>query len=183
LLTTKDIIYRNNAAGIKVIVAVNDPGLVQHIEQSQKESATCALKIIVGGHREGWVDFDRELVNASGDFPRPAGKEATANSNISILYFTSGTTGMPKMVMYDCTYPLGHIVTAKYWQHVQDVGLHLTVADKGWAKAAWGKKYGQWICGSTVFVYDFDEFNPHKMLETISRYWGIPPSVPHTYHL
>ncbi len=85
---------------------------------------------------------------------------ATENADTSLLYFTSGTTGMPKMVQHDFVYPLGHILTAKYWQSVEDGGLHLTVADTGWAKAAWGKIYGQWICGAAVFVYDYDRFVP-----------------------
>jgi acetyl-CoA synthetase len=181
LLTTKDIVYRNNAASIKAIVAVMEPELVQDIEQSQGASPTLALKILVGGQRDGWYDFHRELAEASEGFRRPTGAAATANKDISILYFTSGTTGMPKMVMHDFTYPLGHIVTAKYWQNVQDGGLHLTVADTGWAKAAWGKIYGQWICGSAVFVYDFDEFKPKDMLETIIKHgvttFCAPPTI------
>lgn len=98
-----------------------------------------------------------------------------------LLYFTSGTTGLPKMVLHDFSYPLGHILTAKYWQNVQDNGLHLTVADTGWAKAAWGKLYGQWLCGSAVFVYDYDRFVPHAMLDVLQKYrvtsFCAPPTV------
>ena len=105
----------------------------------------------------------------------------TENTDTSLLYFTSGTTGMPKMVQHDFVYPLGHIVTAKYWQNVQDGGLHLTVADTGWAKAAWGKIYGQWLCGSAVFVYDYERFVPAALLGVIAKHkvttFCAPPTM------
>ena len=104
-----------------------------------------------------------------------------SKEDISLLYFTSGTTGNPKMVTHNFDYPLGHIVTAKYWHNVEDDGLHLTVADTGWAKAVWGKIYGQWICGSAVMVYDYDRFDPVEMLKVISRHrvttFCAPPTV------
>ena len=114
-----------------------------------------------------WMDFSVLSEKAPSGFERPA--NVNVNSDIMLLYFTSGTTGMPKMVRHDWAYPLGHIVTALYWQRVVEGGLHLTVADTGWAKAAWGKIYGQWICGSGVFVYDYDHFVPAQMLDVISR--------------
>jgi acetyl-CoA synthetase len=105
----------------------------------------------------------------------------TENADTSLLYFTSGTTGMPKMVQHDFVYPLGHILTAKYWQNVMDGGLHLTVADTGWAKAAWGKIYGQWLCGSAVFVYDYDRFVPSALLGVIAKHrvttFCAPPTM------
>jgi len=181
LLTAKDIIYRNNAADIKMIVAVAEDEVIRHVEDSMEKSPSLKHKVLVGGSREGWYDFNAELEKASDNFARPVGEEATSNSDISLLYFTSGTTGMPKMVQHDFTYPLGHIVTAKYWQNVQDGGLHLTVADTGWAKAVWGKIYGQWICGSAVFVYDYIKFDPKRLLQMIEKYkittFCAPPTI------
>ena len=126
-----------------------------------------------------WIDFSPLMENASPEFKRPTQK--TANSDIMLLYFTSGTTGLPKMVLLDYAYPLGHIATAKYWHQAVPGGLHLTVADTGWAKAAWGKIYGQWLCEAVVFVYDYDRFVPSAMLEIISKYrltsFCAPPTV------
>jgi acetyl-CoA synthetase len=126
-----------------------------------------------------WADFSSLMKKAPETFARPA--KINANDDIMLLYFTSGTTGMPKMVRHNFSYPLGHILTAKYWQQVQPGGLHLTVADTGWAKAAWGKIYGQWICGAAIFVYDYDRFVPPAMLETIIRHkvttFCAPPTV------
>jgi acetyl-CoA synthetase len=133
------------------------------------------------GRRLEWQDFNLAVAAASPHFSRPTGQDATQNADIMLLYFTSGTTGMPKMVRHDFTYPLGHIVTAKYWQCVKMGGLHLTVADTGWAKAAWGKIYGQWLCECAVFVYDYDRFVPSAMLEVIGRHrvtsFCAPPTV------
>lgn len=181
LLTTKDIVYRNNAADIKMIVCVNEPEVIQHVEEAQTKSPSLQAKALVGGSREDWFDFHRELELASSDFEKPTGNDASQNSDIMLLYFTSGTTGMPKMVQHNYTYPLGHILTAKYWQKVDDDGLHLTVADTGWAKAVWGKIYGQWLCGCAVFVYDYDKFVPKEMLEVIIKHgvtsFCAPPTI------
>ncbi len=181
LLTTKDIVYRNNAADIKMIVCVNEPEVIQHVEEAQTKSPSLQAKALVGGSREDWFDFHRELELASSDFEKPTGNDASQNSDIMLLYFTSGTTGMPKMVQHNYTYPLGHILTAKYWQNVDDDGLHLTVADTGWAKAVWGKIYGQWLCGCAVFVYDYDKFVPREMLEVIIKHgvtsFCAPPTI------
>lgn len=181
LLTAKDIIYRSNAADIKMIVSVAEDEVIKHIEDSLEESPTVKLKALVGGSRDGWYNFDSELEKSSDIFARPSGKDTPSNSDIMLLYFTSGTTGMPKMVQHDFTYPLGHIHTAKYWQNVIDGGLHLTIADTGWAKAMWGKLYGQWIAGSGVFVYDYDKFVPHDILNVISKYgvttFCAPPTI------
>ncbi|MCX7921529.1 MAG: AMP-binding protein [Clostridia bacterium] len=181
LLTTKDIVYRNNAADIKMIVCVAEEEVIQHVEESMASSPSLKVKALVGGSKDGWYDFNSELQNAPEDFTRPTGDEASTNDDILLLYFTSGTTGMPKMVRHDFTYPLGHILTAKYWQNVQDGGLHLTVADTGWAKAVWGKIYGQWICGAAVFVYDYNKFVPKDMLSVITKHgvtsFCAPPTV------
>lgn len=181
LLTAKDLIYRNNAADIKAVVSVAEDEVINHIEASLDQSPTLKYKILVGGKKDGWLSFNDEINEASPDFERPTGDEATTNDDISLLYFTSGTTGMPKMVQHNFSYPLGHIVTAKYWQNVIDGGLHLTVADTGWAKAVWGKIYGQWICGSAVFVYDYDKFVPKDLLNVIVKYgvttFCAPPTI------
>jgi acetyl-CoA synthetase len=164
-----------------MIVSVSDEIVIRHIEESEAQSPSLSLKILVGGSRDGWLDFNAEIERAPEFFPRPSGDSATSNSDIMLLYFTSGTTGMPKMVQHDFTYPLGHILTAKYWQNVQEDGLHLTVADTGWAKAVWGKIYGQWIAGCAVFVYDYERFEPRKLLDVLVKY-GItsfcaPPTI------
>jgi acetyl-CoA synthetase len=181
LLTKKDIVYRCNAADIKMIVAVAEDDVIRHIEDAASESPSLKIKALVGGTRDGWLDFATELENSQDKFDRPSGCEATTNNDIMLLYFTSGTTGMPKMVQHNFTYPLGHILTAKYWQNVADGGLHLTVADTGWAKAMWGKIYGQWISGAAVFVYDYDKFVPKELLDVIVKYkitsFCAPPTI------
>ncbi|NLA48794.1 MAG: AMP-binding protein, partial [Bacteroidales bacterium] len=160
LLTAKDIVYRNNAADIRMIVCVPDPVVMQHIEESEDKSPSLKNKVLIGEDREGWINFSKGMDESPEKFLRPGPDEAVKNDDAMLLYFTSGTTGMPKMVTHDFTYPLGHIVTARYWQCVQDNGLHFTIADTGWAKSAWGKIYGQWISGSAVMTYDYDKFVP-----------------------
>lgn len=181
LLTGKDIVYRNNMANIKMIVSVDEDQVVHHIEEAEKDSPSLKYKVLVGGTRDGWLDFNREIKDSSDIFNRLTGEGASTNEDTSLLYFTSGTTGMPKMVQHSFTYPLGHITTAKYWQNVTEDGLHLTVADTGWAKAVWGKIYGQWICGSAIFVYDYDKFVPGELIEVISKYkvttFCAPPTI------
>ncbi len=181
LLTAKDIVYRNNLADIKMIVSVADAEVINHVEAAEAQSPSLCLKVLVGASRSGWLDFNAEMERSPSSFTRPVNDAASSNDDILLLYFTSGTTGMPKMVRHDFTYPLGHILTAKYWQNVQDNGLHLTVADTGWAKAVWGKIYGQWIAGCAVFVYDFDKFAPGKLLDVLVKYgvtsFCAPPTV------
>jgi acetyl-CoA synthetase len=181
LLTTKDIVYRNSAADIKMIVCVAEPEVIQHVEESMDKSPTLKVKALVGGSRDGWYDFNSELEKSSVKFEKPTGVDAATNDDIMLLYFTSGTTGMPKMVRHDFSYPLGHILTAKYWQNVKDDGLHLTVADTGWAKAVWGKIYGQWLAGCAVFVYDYNKFVPKELLNVVSKHgvtsFCAPPTI------
>jgi acetyl-CoA synthetase len=181
LLTSKDIIYRNNAANIKMIVSVDEPEVLKHIDDSTEKSPSLKYRVSLHGNREGWHNLTDEMNKASSSYERPVGINATQNSDIMLLYFTSGTTGMPKMVLHNFVYPLAHIITAKYWQNVTEDGLHLTVADTGWAKAAWGKIYGQWLCGSAVFVYDYEKFVPKELLEVISRHkvttFCAPPTI------
>lgn len=181
LLTSKDIVYRCNAADIKMIVSVAEDEVINHVEESMASSPSLKIKALVGGSKDGWLDFNSEVENASSEFIRPTGSDAPSNDDIMLLYFTSGTTGMPKMVRHNFTYPLGHILTAKYWQNVTEDGLHLTVADTGWAKAVWGKIYGQWLAGSAVFVYDYNKFVPKDLLNVISKHkvttFCAPPTI------
>ncbi|HTP58188.1 MAG TPA: AMP-binding protein [Spirochaetia bacterium] len=177
LLTKKDIVYRNNAASIMTIVTVNEQKIMDSVDAALPESPTLRHRIALGSGRKGWLDLNAGLKNAGSSLSRMP----TENADTSLLYFTSGTTGMPKMVQHDFAYPLGHILTAKYWQNVQEGGLHLTVADTGWAKAAWGKIYGQWLSGSAVFVYDYDRFVPEALLEVVARHkvttFCAPPTI------
>lgn len=145
LLTEHDIIYRCNKAGIKAIVSTGDEVVLGHIQRSMSECPTVEALISTGPVvPEGWYDFNRSIA-AAAPFERP--ETANSNDDISLLYFTSGTTGEPKMVAHDFTYPLGHIITASYWHNLDEDSLHLTLADTGWGKAVWGKLYGQWIAG------------------------------------
>ncbi len=179
LLTKKDIIYRSQAADIKMIVCVGEEEVTKHINDAVPECPTIRHLISVGPFiPEGWSDFQQGIKIAS-PFIKP--EKVNDNGDISILYFTSGTTGNPKMVIHDFTYPLGHISTAKYWHNLHEKSLHLTVADTGWAKAVWGKLYGQWIVGACVFVYDHEKFTPADMLQVISQYkvtsFCAPPTI------
>jgi acetyl-CoA synthetase len=178
LLTKKDIVYRANAATIKAIVAVGDDLIVEHISSSLAESPSIEHCISVGPTiPKNWSDFHKGLEGAA-PFVRP---EKNSNDDLMLMYFTSGTTGNPKMVVHSYTYPLGHIVTAKYWHDLSEDSLHLTVADTGWGKAAWGKLYGQWIVGASIFVYDHEKFTPADMLAMIQKYrissFCAPPTV------
>lgn len=181
LLSTKDIVYRNNAADIKMIVCVPETEVIQHVEEAGPKSPTFKVKALIGENREGWLNFNSGMESSSEEFVRPVGDQITQNEDIMLLYFTSGTTGMPKMVNHNFIYPLGHILTAKYWQNVQDNGLHFTVADTGWAKSAWGKIYGQWLSGSAVMTFDFDKFIPKNLMEVIVKYkvttFCAPPTI------
>ena len=181
LLTTKDIVYRNKAADIKMIVTIDDADVMKRVDEAQPQTPTLVAKATLGGSREGWLQFTSGVEKAPAAFVRPAGAKATQNGDIMLIYFTSGTTGMPKMVLHDFTYPLGHIITAKYWQDVKAGGLHLTVSDTGWAKAMWGKIYGQWLSECAVFVYDYDRFVPKDLLSIIAKHgvtsFCAPPTI------
>lgn len=179
LLTEKDIVYRCNAADIKAIVAVGDDIVLNHIKDARPKCPTVKNYISIGPViPEGWEDFNKGIEEAPA-FVRP--EVVNTNDDISLLYFTSGTTGEPKMVAHDFIYPLGHIITASYWHNLHEDSLHMTLADTGWGKAVWGKYYGQWIAGANVFVYDFEKFEPVDVLHMIHNY-GItsfcaPPTV------
>lgn len=168
LLTKKDIVYRCNAAGIKGIVCVGEKEVTHHVEEALPECPTVQCCISTGPDiPEGWYDFNQGIENAK-PFVRPL--RPNSNTDPMLLYFTSGTTGEPKMVVHDFLYPLGHIITGKYWHNLDKDSLHLTLADTGWGKAVWGKLYGQWISGANVFVYDFDKFKPVDVLQKIHDY-------------
>ncbi|MEG1612836.1 MAG: AMP-binding protein [Clostridia bacterium] len=178
LLTPKDIAYRCNEANIQLLFTTNETDVLEHIDLALPHCKTLKNIFSVDGNSK-YLDLSSELESASDTYNftyRPN------NDDPMLVYFTSGTTGMPKMVMHNFTYPLGHIITAKYWQSVFDGGLHFTMAETGWAKCSWGEIYGQWIAGSTVFVYDYHgRFTPTDVLPLLSKY-GIttfcaPPTI------
>lgn len=168
LLTKKDIIYRCQAADIKMIICADDKNIVQHIVDAMPECPTVTHLVATEPvDADGFLDFQEGMQNAPA-FKRPV--HPNSNEDISLMYFTSGTTGQPKMVAHDFTYPLGHLVTASYWHNLTEDSLHLTIADTGWGKAVWGKLYGQWIAGANIFVYDHVKFTPADMLEMIQTH-------------
>ncbi len=182
MLAAEDLEYRFNAAEIKMVVTYDDPALQKEVDKAKSKCDSVEKLVTVGQTaRQNWISFYDDYELFSSTFERPAGDGATHNDDIMIVYFTSGTSSNPKMVAHTYTYPLGHIVTAKYWQHVVDGGRHLTVAETGWAKALWGKIYGQWIAGSAVFTYDMTTFIPGKLLEKMAEYkvttFCAPPTV------
>ena len=180
-LTRKDVVYRANSADVKAIVAVNDEYVCTQVEEAMSDCPTVREKFIVDGSREGWVDFDELIVGYPDTFERPTGDVGVTSKDIMLMYFTSGTTGNPKAVEHNFAHPLGHIITAKYWQQVQENKLHMSVTDSGWAKFGWGKIYGQWIAGATIFAYDMDKFVPTKLLQKIQDYklttFCAPPTM------
>ena len=181
-LTKKDIVYRGNAASVKGIICVDDDFVVNQTELSEAEIPSLQYKFLVGEPREGWKRLHDAFDTCSDVFERPTGEEATRWNDIMLVYFTSGTTGMPKLVQHNFAYPLGHIVTAKYWQHVEENHLHMSVSDSGWAKFGWGKIYGQWVCGATIFCYDMvGRFNPKHLLSKVEKYkvttFCAPPTM------
>jgi hypothetical protein len=168
LLTKKDIVYRCQAAGIKMIVAAGEPGITEHILAAMPDSPTVERLVSVGPeYPEGFEDFHKGM-EAAAPFVRP--EHVNTNEDISLMYFTSGTTGEPKMVAHDFTYPLGHIATGCFWHNLHENSLHLTIADTGWGKAVWGKLYGQMIAGANIFVYDHEKFTPADILQKIHDY-------------
>ena len=183
LLTAKDYKYRCNAAGIKMAVITGDGDCTMHLDEALAECPTLTVKAVTKGKSagEGWIDFDAALEAASEDWTRPTGDEGTLATDMMIMSFSSGTTGYPKMVAHDYTYPLGHIMTGVFWHRVLDNGLHFTISDTGWLKSLWGKMYGQWLGGSAVFTYDFEKFNAADILRMIEKYkvttFCAPPTM------
>jgi len=182
-LTAKDIIYRVNAAKVKAVVCYSDAEnfIITQMEEALPECPTVKVKILTPGVHNDWLQFNRAIEGLSTNFTREDADAKSSSKDPMLIYFTSGTTGMPKMVVHDFTHPLGHIVTAKYWQQVRENKLHLSMSDSGWAKFGWGKIYGQMICGATVFAYDMEKFEPVKVMSMIQKY-GIttfcaPPTM------
>ena len=181
-LTEHDIVYRANAANVKMIVTVDDAELVNFVNLSIPHAPTLKLRACVGDNiPEGWLDFRKEVAACSDVWEKPQGADYPCMHDPMLLYFSSGTSGMPKMILHDFTYPIGHIVTAKYWQRVEEGKRHMTASDSGWAKFAWGKIYGQWICGAVIAAYDMEKFVPANMLNAISKLklhsFCAPPTI------
>jgi len=178
-LVAHDFVYRFNAAGVSAILCTADGDTARQVELAQEETGSQLTRILVGGTREGWHDFDSEYGLFSRRYVRT--EDAPKGSDPMLMLFTSGTTGYPKMAMHSYKYALGHYVTAKYWHLCERDGLHFTISETGWGKALWGKLYGQWLCEGAVFTYDFDRFDAEKILPMFAQY-GIttfcaPPTM------
>ena len=169
-LTQKDIVYRCNIAEVKMLISVDDEDLLLNIGNAMAECPGVIHKAVAGSKvPEGFIDIQKAIDGADDSFARPSGEKDTLLCEPMLIYFSSGTTGMPKMVLHNHSLPLGHIVTAKYWQCVQDSKVHMTHTDSGWAKFAWGKIYGQWICGAVIGAYDTEKFTPEGMMRALQR--------------
>ena len=178
-LLEKDFAYRFEAGKVKAILCTADGEVASSVDLAAANCPGLEIKILVGGEREGWRSFNEEYTLFSSHYARTA--DAPCGSDPMLMFFTSGTSGYPKMAAHSYKYPLGHFHTAKYWHQVNPDGLHLTIADTGWAKALWGKLYGQWLCEAAVFVYDFDRFDAERILPLFKKY-GIttfcaPPTM------
>ena len=177
LLTAKDIEYRVNGAGAKALISINEDSVINNIN-SVKDQLPSDFLYFTLGQREGYFDFDKEMEEANDEIERVE----TDLYDESVVYFTSGTTGYPKMVAHNYLYPLGFIYNAVFWHRVKDDGLHFTSSESGWAKCSWGKLYGQWIAGTCLFIYDyFKKFTPTDLLERIQKYridtFCAPPTI------
>ena len=179
MLTTHDIVYRNNRAGVKAIICVGEDYVLEQITAAMSESPTVKTLISIGPKvPENFHSWHEEIDNAPA-FVRPS--HVNDNNDIMLMYFTSGTSGEPKMVAHNYLYPLGHITTGVFWHNLHENSIHLTVADTGWGKAVWGKLYGQWFAGAAVFVLNHDKFTAEKILKKIEKYritsFCAPPTV------
>ncbi len=179
LLVQHDFDYRFRAAGVSAIVCTADGDVAHQVDLAQPDSPTLKTKILVGGQRDGWHDFNGEFERFSDSFPRA--EDAACGTDDMLMFFTSGTTGYPKIATHSFQYPLGHYITAKYWHHVNPDGIHFTISDTGWGKALWGKLYGQWLCEAAVFTYDFDKFHADDILPMFAKYhittFCAPPTM------
>ncbi len=178
-LQEHDFEYRFNSAGINAVICTADGDTAHQIDLAAQKSPTLQHKMMVGGKREGWRDFDEEYVLYSSHFNRT--DDSPCGDDLMLMYFTSGTSGYPKIATHNHKYPLGHFHTAKYWHNVDPDGLHFTISDTGWAKAMWGKLYGQWLCEAATFVYDFDRFDAEEILPMFKKYnittFCAPPTM------
>ena len=178
-LLEKDFTYRFAAGKVKAILCTADGDVADAVDAAAAKSPTLEHKILVGGSREGWHDFNEEYAIFSSHYARA--EDAPCGDDPMLMFFTSGTSGYPKLAAHNYKYPLGHFITAKYWHGVRPDGLHLTISDTGWAKSMWGKLYGQWLCEAGLFVYDFDRFDAEQILPKFAQY-GIttfcaPPTM------
>ncbi len=183
MLKAKDYIYRCNSGGIRYAVMTGDGAVTENFDEGQHGYETIQKKFVTK-HKdagEGWIDFEAGLEAASGEWARPTGENAIMATDTMLMAFSSGTSGYPKIITHDFTYPLGHIMTGVFWHHVVDGGLHFTVSDTGWLKALWGKIYGQWFGESAVFIYDFDKFDGLDILKKLEQYkvttFCVPPTM------
>ncbi len=178
-LVEHDFTYRFNAAGVSAVLCTADGDTAHQVELAEQVSGCALTKIIVGGSREGWHNYDEEYGLFSRRYTRT--EDAPCGNDPMLMLFTSGTTGYPKMAMHAYKYALGHFVTAKYWHLAERDGLHFTISETGWGKALWGKLYGQWLCESAVFTYDFDRFDAQKILPMFAKYnitsFCAPPTI------
>lgn len=177
MLTVKDLLYRMDCIAVKAIICTPQNGVPANMRTAAEEKAPACALFTVQEDVPGFQNLTKAVEAASEDLPR----QETCVTDPMLLYFTSGTTGYPKGVIHDFSYPLAHVVTAKYWQQAEDGGLHFTVAETGWAKSSWGKLYGQWLIGSAVMVFDFDNFDPKQLCTVINQYgvtsFCAPPTV------
>ncbi len=178
-LVEHDFTYRFEAAGVSAVLCTADGDTANQIDLAQQHSSISLTKILVGGSRKGWHDYDEEYGLFSRRYLRT--EDAPCGEDPMLMFFTSGTTGYPKIAMHSCKYALGHYVTAKYWHLCEPDGLHFTISETGWGKALWGKLYGQWLCEGAVFVYDFDRFDAEKILPMFAKYnittFCAPPTM------
>ncbi len=181
LLTEKDFLYRFETADVSALICTGDGNTAHQAELAVKQYPKSILKIMAHGERDGWHCSDKEISGQSYIFERPSGKNCPSSLEPMLMFFTSGTTGYPKAVVHSYQYPLGHFLTARYWHNTDPNGMHFTISDTGWAKALWGKLYGQWLNETAVFVYDFDKFNAHSILSVIEKYpittFCAPPTM------
>ena len=178
-LLTKDFAYRFQAANVKAILCTADGEVAKSVDEACAQYTGLEHKILVNGSREGWHDFNEEYRLFSSHFNRT--EDTPCGDDPMLMFFTSGTSGYPKLAAHNYKYPLGHFITAKYWHQVVPDGLHLTISDTGWAKSMWGKLYGQWLCEAGLFVYDFDRFDAEKILPMFAKYnittFCAPPTM------
>ena len=178
-LQEHDFEYRFNSAGIKAIICTGTGDTAHQVDIAAEKCPSLEHKIIVNGSRDGWRCFDDEYTRFSTHFDRC--EDSPCGDDLMLMFFTSGTSGYPKIAAHSYKYPLGHFHTAKYWHNVEPDGLHLTISDTGWAKAMWGKMYGQWLCEAAIFVYDFDRFDASDILPMFAKYhittFCAPPTI------
>ena len=178
-LLEKDFTYRFQAGKIKAILCTADGDVADAVDAAAKQCPGLEHKILVNGSREGWHDFNEECAMYSSHFART--EDSPCGNDPMLMFFTSGTSGYPKLAAHNYKYPLGHFITAKYWHRVNPDGLHFTISDTGWAKSSWGKLYGQWLCEAAVFVYDFDRFDAEKILPMFAKHnittFCAPPTM------